>query len=151
MHVRIWITFAPRPENAGDWWGSSYKKMFRRTDFTYIQAEFAKSSRLLTVIAAFPDIACPLVVAAMLFYPNRREVWALSAVSARPKRIGGKSQDAASPLHVHAGRQASGCSWSSSIFVKFRWSSFQLFIYVYVLAEIASCSLVRRTLDTSTQ
>lgn len=49
-------------------------------------------------------------------------------------------------LHMHASRQAA--SWSSSIFVKFRWSSFQLFKHVYVLAEIASRSLVRRTLVT---
>ena len=55
-------------------------------------------------------------------------------------------------LHVHASRQAASvASWPSSIFVKFRWSSFQLFKHVYVLAEIASRSLVRRTLVTSTQ
>ena len=145
MHGRIWMTFIPRTENAGDCWGSSYKKMSRRTDFTYIQADFAKFSRLLTVIA---DIASPLVVAAMLFYPNRREFWALSPVFARPRQIGGKSGNQRT-LHVHADRQAA--SWSSSIFVKFRWSSFQLFKHVYVLAEIASRSLVRRTLVTSTQ
>lgn len=145
MHGRIWMTFIPRTENAGDCWGSSYKKMSRRTDFTYIQADFAKFSRLLTVIA---DIASPLVVAAMLFYPNRREFWALSPVFARPRQIGGKSGNQRT-LHVHADRQAA--SWSSSIFVKFRWSSFQLFKHVYVLADIASRSLVRRTLVTSTQ
>ena len=145
MHGRIWMTFIPRTENAGDCWGSSYKKMSRRTDFTYIQADFAKFSRLLTVIA---DIASPLVVAAMLFYPNRREFWALSPVFARPRQIGGKSGNQRT-LHVHADRQAA--SWSSSIFVKFGWSSFQLFKHVYVLAEIASRSLVRRTLVTSTQ
>ena len=33
-------------------------------------------------------------------------------------------------LHVHAGSKAA--SWSSSIFVKFIWSSFQLFIHLYV-------------------
>ena len=55
-------------------------------------------------------------------------------------------------LHVHVSRQAANvASWPSSIFVKFRWSSFQLFKHVYVLAEIASRSLVRRTLVTSTQ
>ena len=145
MHGRIWMTFIPRTENAGDCWGSSNKKMSRRTDFTYIQADFAKFSRLLTVIA---DIASPLVVAAMLFYLNRREFWALSPVFARPRQIGGKSVNQRT-LHVHADRQAA--SWSSSIFVKFRWSSFQLFKHVYVLAEIASRSLVRRTLVTSTQ
>ena len=145
MHGRIWMTFIPRTENAGDCWGSRYKKMSRRTDFTYIQADFAKFSRLLTVIA---DIASPLMVTAMLFYPNRREFWALSPVFARPRQIGGKSGNQRT-LHVHADRQAA--SWSSSIFVKFRWSSFQLFKHVYVLAEIASRSLVRRTLVTSTQ
>lgn len=116
--------------------------MSRRTDFTYIQADFAKFSRLLTVIV---DISSPLVVAAMLFYPNRREFWALSPVFARPRQIGGKSEDQRT-VHV---QQAA--SWSKSIFVKFRWSSFQLFLHVNVLAEIASRSLVRRTLVTSTQ
>ena len=76
--------------------------MSRRTDFTNIQADFAKFSRLLTVIA---DIASPLVVAAMLFYPNRREFWALSPVFARPRQIGGKSGNQRT-LHVHADRQA---------------------------------------------
>ena len=74
--------------------------MSRRTDFTYIRADFAKFLRLLTVIA---DIASPLVVAAMLFYSNRREFWALSPVSARPNQIGGKTEDA-----LRARKQASG-------------------------------------------
>lgn len=109
MHGRIWITFVPRTENAGDCRESSLKKMSRTTDFTYIHADFAKFSRLLTVIAAFPDIACPLVVAAMLFYPNRREFWALSPVSTRPNQIGGKTEDQRTPKDAsRARRQESG-------------------------------------------